>query len=171
MTQKRGKVIMRQKRIILLALGVLSLVLLAAVLFFFRYRPLVAGEEQLSVLSLSVTVGENGKSQNYDISNQEEIPQELNNALAELFRGVKIRNTLLPPGGIYGVSDGSVYITIKVGADSSRESGSFRVNLCTDSSYNSVQFGDTHYRIAGGQALFEQVYALVQEAILLPAEE
>lgn len=161
---------MQQKRRFLLILGILILVILVAALFFFRYRPLVEGDGQLSILSISITWGKDGKSENYDISNQEDIPQELNEALGELFRGIKIRHTLFPSSKIYYVEDNSVYITIKVGVDSSQESWSFRVNLCSDATYNSVHRKTTLYHIADGKALFQQVYALLKEALPLPTE-
>lgn len=39
--------------------------------------------------------------------------------------------------------------------------GSMRVNLSTNSTYTSAQFGDTYYAIVDGQDLYQQVYDLV----------
>ncbi len=139
---------------LVLAVCIVVVAVIAAV--FFRARPMLDPAETPQIRSISVTYENGGETYDCDIF-QEDIPQELNDDLVDLFQGAEMRNTLFPPSMVYTVQPDSVYIGVWVGLDE----GSMRVNLSTNSDYTSAQFGDTHYAIVDGQGLYQKVYDLV----------
>lgn len=133
--------------------AVLVVLVAVAAAAFFRSKPMVDPADTLQVRSISADYWNGGETYHCDIS-QENIPQKLSRDLVSLFQGFTIRNTLFPRPNTYTVEPDSVYISIQVGL----AEGSMRVNLSTNSAYTSAQFGDTHYSIVDGQALYQKVY-------------
>lgn len=133
--------------------AVLVVLVAVAAAAFFRSKPMVDPADTLQVRSISADYWNSGETYHCDIS-QENIPQKLSSDLVSLFQGVTIRNTLFPRPNTYTVEPDSVYISINVGLTE----GSMRVNLSTNSTYTSAQFGDTHCSIVDGQALYQKVY-------------
>ncbi|MCI6639374.1 MAG: hypothetical protein MSH10_01050 [Pygmaiobacter massiliensis] len=116
--------------------------------------------------SIYATIGHNGETFDSVIS-QNELSDELNNSLLELFFHTKIKRRLLPYPKNYTILDGSVYLTVRVLLDNA-DSLSLYVNLSSQSDYNSAQFGDTHFQIVEGQKLYEQVYSLLSDKLAVP---
>lgn len=143
--------------------GVVIVVAVTATVFL-RKKPMIEPENNPQIGLISVTVGQDGEAYYYDIP-QEEVSDELSQALLSLFLQTEIRNDLLPPPENYHVLDGSVHITVKVMQDGQ----SMFVNLSTEPDFNSAQFGDTHYQIVDHQALYQQVYDLLSD--VMPAYE
>lgn len=133
--------------------AVLVVLVAVAAAAFFRSKPMVDPADTLQVRSISADYWNSGETYHCDIS-QENIPQKLSSDLVALFQGVTIRNTLFPRQNTYTVEPDSVYISIQVGL----AEGSMRVNLSTNSTYTSAQFGDTHCSIVDGQDLYQKVY-------------
>ena len=133
--------------------AVLVVLVAVAAAAFFRSKPMVDLADTLQVRSISADYWKGGETYHCDIS-QENIPQKLSSDLVALFQGVTIRNTLFPRPNTYTVEPDSVYISIQVGL----AEGSMRVNLSTNSTYTSAQFGDTHCSIVDGQDLYQKVY-------------
>lgn len=138
-----------------LVVAVCVVVAVAAALFF-RAKPMLDPDETPQIRSISVTYEEGGEAKVCDIP-QEGLSQALNDELMALLQGTEMRNTLFPPSGVYHVTPDYVYMSVWVGLSE----GSMRVNLSTNSSYTSAQFGDTYYAIVDGQDLYQQVYDLV----------
>ena len=141
-----------RKRMLPIAAVLVVLVAVAAAAFF-RSKPMVDPADTLQVRSISADYWNSGETYHCDIS-QENIPQKLSRDLVSLFQGFTIRNTLFPRQNTYTVEPDSVYISIQVGL----AEGSMRVNLSTNSTYTSAQFGDTHCSIVDGQDLYQKVY-------------
>lgn len=143
------------KKVLGIVVVVVVLVAVAAAVFF-RAKPMLDPEETPQIRSITVTYEDGGETNVCDIP-QEGISQELNDQLMALFQGAEMRNTLFPPSGVYHVTPDYVYMSVWVGLGE----GSMRVNLSTNSTYTSAQFGDTYYAIVDGQDLYQQVYDLV----------
>ena len=133
--------------------AVLVVLVAVAAAAFFRSKPMLDLADTLQVRSISADYWNSGETYHCDIS-QENIPQKLSRDLVSLFQGFTIRNTLFPRQNTYTVEPDSVYISIQVGL----AEGSMRVNLSTNSTYTSAQFGDTHCSIVDGQDLYQKVY-------------
>lgn len=143
------------KKVLGIVVVVVVLVAVAAAVFF-RAKPMLDPEETPQIRSISVTYEDGGETYDCDIP-QEGLSQALNDELMALLQGTEMRNTLFPPSGVYTVTPDYVYMSVWVGLGE----GSMRVNLSTNSSYTSAQFGDTYYAIVDGQDLYQQVYDLV----------
>ena len=151
---KKGKV--------LIGIAVLAAAAVAAAVFF-QSRPMFGEEHNPHVEFIKAEIGQGGESYTCDIPG-EEISDELNDALVSLFLDAEMRNRLLPRPQNYYIDDGFVYLFIKV----SLERGpSMMVNLSNRPDFSSAQFGDTHYRIVNEQALYQEVYDLLDD--VLPA--
>ena len=161
---KRG--ISRKWKVILGVVVVIAAVAVAAAVFF-RSRPMLEGENVPRVASISAEIGRGGETFSYDIP-ESGISDELNDALTSLFLNAEMRNRLLPRSQTYTVSDGSVYLSVKVSLENA-DALSMRVNLSNSSDYNSAQFWDTNYAIADHQTLYQDVYDLLSD--VLPAYE
>ena len=161
---KRG--ISRKWNVILGVVVVIAAAAVAAAVFF-RSRPMLEEENVPRVASISAEIGRDGETFSYDIP-ESGISDELNEALISLFLDAEMRNSLLPRPETYTVSDGSVYLSVKVSLESAGDL-SMRVNLSDVSDYNSAQFGDTHYSIVDHQTLYQEVHALLSD--VLPAYE
>ena len=161
---KRG--ISRKWNVILGVVVVIAAAAVAAAVFF-RSRPMLEEENVPRVASISAEIGRDGETFSYDIP-ESGISDELNEALISLFLDAEMRNSLPPRPQTYTVSDGSVYLSVKVSLESAGDL-SMRVNLSDVSDYNSAQFGDTHYSIVDHQTLYQEVHALLSD--VLPAYE
>ena len=139
------------------------LVIVAAAAAFFREKPMIKQDNNPQITFISATFEKDGSTYDADIPG-EEIPQQLNDALTSLFLEAKIRNRFFIPPQNYTVSENSVYFTIKVSLEQA-DTLSMLVNLCNLPSYNSAQFGDTHYHISGQEELYEKVYDLLEDTI------
>lgn len=148
------------------AIVVIAALAVAAAVFF-RSRPMLGEENAPRVESISAEIGRDGKTFSADIP-ESGISQELNDALIALFRSAEMRNRLLPRPHSYTVSDGSVYLSVRVLLDEG-DSLSMRVNLSNQPDYSSAQFGDVHYVIPDHQTLYQEVYDLLSD--VLPAYE
>ena len=114
---------------------------------------------------IQAEIGQGGESYSCDIPG-EEISDELSDALVSLFLDAEMRNRLLPRPQNYYIEDGSVYLFIRVSLEQA-EDLSMIVNLSNRPDFSSAQFGDTHYRIVDEQALYQEVYDLLDD--VLPA--
>lgn len=156
------------KRLLWLLLLLAGLVV--ALLVVFWPKPMLQMEEHPDIISVFVTVGQDGETQEYILSQdpvaedprQQALTEEWNDKLVSLLSGAEMRRALLDPPEIYSVTDGSVEIWIHVAMDTD----SISVNLCTDPQYNYVKRGDTYYRILDHGSLYQSVYECVAEAIL-----
>lgn len=147
---------MNKKVKIGLVVAVCVVVVAVAAALFFRAKPMLDPDETHQIISISVTYEEGGEAKVCDIP-REGLSQALNDELMALLQGTEMRNTLFPPSGVYQVTPDYVYMSVRVGLSE----GSMRVNLSTNSTYTSAQFGDTYYAIVDGQDLYQQVYDLV----------
>ena len=154
---KRGKV--------LIGIAVLAAAAAVAAAIFLQSKPLFGVENNPRVTSISADMGQGGESYSCEIP-EEEIPDELNDALISLFLDAEMRNRLLPRPEGYSIEDGSVYLSIKVSLDDAENLSMF-VNLSNRPDFSSAQFRDTHYRIVDEQALYQAVYGLLSD--VLPA--
>lgn len=140
-------------------------VLAAAAAVFFQSRPMFREENNPRVEFIQAEIGQGGESYSCDIPG-EEISDELSDALVSLFLDAEMRNRLLPRPQNYYIEDGSVYLFIRVSLEQA-EDLSMIVNLSNRPDFSSAQFGDTHYRIVDEQALYQEVYDLLDD--VLPA--
>ena len=168
MQAKRGMSgISRRWKVVLGVIVVVFAAAAVAAVMFFKSRPMLGEENNPRVASVSAEIGRGGETFSYDIP-KSGISDELNEALISLFLDAEIRNSLLPRPQTYTVSDGSVYLSVKVSLENAGDL-SMRVNLSNVSDYNSAQFGDTHYSIVDHQTLYQEVHALLSD--VLPAYE
>lgn len=142
---------------VLIAGFILAVTVAAAV--YLPNKPMVEQINNPHIVSISATVGQGGKTFNYDIP-KSKISNELNDTLISMFLNSEMKAAFFPPPPTYTISDDSLYVTIKVSLDN-HDFSSMRVNLCTDPQYDSAQFGDTHYHIINHQKLYQNVYDLL----------
>lgn len=147
---------MNKKLKIGIGIGVAAAVVIVAAAVFLRHRPMIDPADHPRVVSIGVTVGQDGETYDCDIP-ESGISDELSDALISLFLNTEMRNSLLPRPESYDIANGSVFITVKV----SLEHSSMRVNLGNGPDYSSAQFGDTHYHIVNHQELYQDVYGLL----------
>ena len=140
-------------------------VLAAAAAVFFQSRTMFREENNPRVEFIQAEIGQGGESYSCDIPG-EEISDELSDALVSLFLDAEMRNRPLPRPQNYYIEDGSVYLFIRVSLEQA-EDLSMIVNLSNRPDFSSAQFGDTHYRIVDEQALYQEVYDLLDD--VLPA--
>ena len=143
------------------------LVIVAAAAALFREKPMIEQENNPQITFISATFEKDGSTYDADIP-REEIPQQLNDALTSLFLEAKIRNRFFFRPQNYTVSENSVYFTIKVSLEQA-DTLSMLVNLCNLPSYNSAQFGDSHYAISHDTQLYEEVHRLLSGILPLYA--
>lgn len=151
---------MKKKWKIGIGIGIFAAVIIVAAVVFFRHRPMIDPADHPRVVSIEVTVGQDGETYDCDIP-ESGISDALNDALISLFLNTEMRNGLLPRPESYNIADGSVFITIKV----LLEHSSMRVNLSNGPDYSSAQFGNTHYHIVNHQELHQDVYGLLSDVM------
>ena len=151
----------RSKRVVI-SLGIIIIVIVVTVSIFFKSRPMFEATDDPLISSLHIEMNRDGVTSRLDIP-ENEISDELSDNLISIFLNTEIRNRLVPPPQTYHISEESTHIIIWV----LLKNRSVRVYLCNKPEYNSVQCGDTHYRIINDQKVYEDVYRLLSDEKLL----
>lgn len=142
-----------------IAIGVVAVVLIAAMIFFRRQT--MPMEDHPRVSYISVTQGIDGTTCSADIP-KEAIPDELSDALVSLFANAEVRRAFLPRSSWgHEITDDTVYIDIRI----SLGHGSMHIALSNVTDYNFAR-GDHEYSFVNREKLYQDVYeALPSELI------
>lgn len=129
---------------------------------YFRDKPMIRSNDDPEIRLICVDYKKDGIYGTLDLS-KNEISKDLNDCLLSILKNVKIRNRLLPAIKSHTVLEGDTHITVKVDLDNS----SLFVNLHNDSQFSSAQFNDRHYHIVNSENVYEDVYRLVSDLLMM----